>query len=234
MNYKSIYDKLITRAKMRIVEGYTETHHIIPKCMEGSDCSENLVELTPEEHYLAHQLLVKIYPDNYKLKKAAVMMIANRPSNKLYGWIRRRFAEGQSICQSGERNSQYGTMWICNGIKEKKIHTHEEIPIGWNRGRLYSQIDTNILNNADMQQNDDRLLQIIKRKKEKYQQKIDETEKKKQTRLENLKKLHEIYKIEGFEGVKMRGYEHTQPSLVMAFAKYLPDFIPQNGKKRKK
>ena len=95
MNYEKIYDSLISNAQNRILETYTETHHIVPKCIGGTDNINNLVELTPEEHYLAHQLLVKIYRQNHSLVKAAAMMIPNRPSNKMYGWLKRRFAKAQ-------------------------------------------------------------------------------------------------------------------------------------------
>lgn len=63
--------------------------------MGGSNKKENIAFLTPEEHYIAHQLLVKIYPDNKKLIFAAHMMTVKSPTqirnNKEYGWIRRRF-----------------------------------------------------------------------------------------------------------------------------------------------
>lgn len=36
----------------------------------------------------------------------------------------------------GERNSQFGTIWITNGIENKKIRG--EIPEGWRRGRFPS------------------------------------------------------------------------------------------------
>ena len=62
MNYKKIYNALIERAQNRIIDGYAEKHHIIPRCMNGTDDKENIVELTPEEHFVAHQLLVKILP----------------------------------------------------------------------------------------------------------------------------------------------------------------------------
>jgi hypothetical protein len=87
----------------------------------GTDASTNPVKLTPEEHYVAHQLLVKMHPKNPKLVKAAQMMIPNRPSNKLYGWLRRRFATVMSISQTGPGNSQYGTVWINNTQAERKI-----------------------------------------------------------------------------------------------------------------
>ena len=108
MNYAKIYDDLIARGKNRVLESYKERHHIIPRCLGGTDEPENLVDLTPEEHYVAHQLLIKIYNGNYALVKAAAMMIPNRPSNKLYGWLRRRFSESQKghKFQIGEKNSQ--------------------------------------------------------------------------------------------------------------------------------
>jgi hypothetical protein len=54
MNYFKIYKSLIERAINRNLEEYTESHHIIPRCMNGTDDIENLVNLTPEEHYIAH------------------------------------------------------------------------------------------------------------------------------------------------------------------------------------
>ena len=100
MNYNSIYEKLITNAKSRSLDGYTECHHIIPQCLGGSDDALNLVDLTPEEHYLAHQLLVKIHPDNASLIYAARMMTVSSPKtdrskNKLFGWLRRKNQEAQ-------------------------------------------------------------------------------------------------------------------------------------------
>lgn len=35
----------------------------------------------------------------------------------------------------GSKNSQYGTVWITNGLKNKKIDKQESIPEGWYRGR---------------------------------------------------------------------------------------------------
>lgn len=138
MNYKKIYDSLIERARTRQISGYTELHHIIPRCMGGSDDSSNLARLKPEEHYTAHLLLVKIYPDNYNLIYAAQMMVTGRPSNKLYGWLRRRYSNAISVSQTGTGNSQFGTKWIFNRAlsASKKIQVNEEIPLGWELGRV--------------------------------------------------------------------------------------------------
>lgn len=94
MDYRAIYDRLIERAKARTIEGYSERHHIVPRCLGGTNAKSNLVRLTAEEHYVAHQLLVKIHPDHFGLLGAATMMASGskmlRRNNKVYGWLRRR------------------------------------------------------------------------------------------------------------------------------------------------
>lgn len=74
MNYQIIYNQLITRAKKRNLidrkKNYFETHHIVPKCLGGSDKKVNKVNLTAREHFLAHWLLHRIYPKNSKLAYA--------------------------------------------------------------------------------------------------------------------------------------------------------------------
>jgi hypothetical protein len=64
MNYSKHYNLLITRAKGRLIEGYKEIHHILPKSIGGTDDLDNLVNLTAREHYIAHILLAKIYGGN--------------------------------------------------------------------------------------------------------------------------------------------------------------------------
>ena len=61
MDYKRIYDELILKGKERKTISPCETHHILPRSMGGSDSSENLVDLTPREHFVAHKLLWKIH-----------------------------------------------------------------------------------------------------------------------------------------------------------------------------
>jgi hypothetical protein len=110
MNYQLHYDKLINRAKNRILEGYTEIHHILPKCMGGTNDAFNLVILTPEEHLIAHLLLIKINPHPSLLY--AAMRMYNKKSanskNKGYGFLRRQFANHMSIRMIGENNPMYG------------------------------------------------------------------------------------------------------------------------------
>ena len=93
MDYKKHYDFLISTRKSRLLLDtvYYERHHILPKCLGGSDEEDNLVYLTPEEHYTAHLLLARIHNID-KLWYACQMMSTNLPrrNNKMYGWLRRR------------------------------------------------------------------------------------------------------------------------------------------------
>lgn len=75
MNYETIYNQLIDRARNRKLEGYKERHHIIPRCMNGTNDKSNLVDLTAREHFIAHKLLCEIYPGNVKLQYALWMLI---------------------------------------------------------------------------------------------------------------------------------------------------------------
>lgn len=119
MDYSKIYIELMERSFGRNIDGYVERHHIVPKCMGGDNHPRNIAILTPEEHFLAHQLLVKIYPKHYKLAFALHnMCIGNnrrdqkRNNNKLYGWHKKRVSQAQSKkdttylkIKTGEKNN---------------------------------------------------------------------------------------------------------------------------------
>lgn len=145
MDYNKIYQTLIERAQDRTVLGYTEKHHIIPKCMSGGDDISNIVRLTGREHFIAHQLLVKMYPKNGRLIKAAAIMasgsaVMKRSQNRLYEWLRIRLAEEFSKSQTGSGNSQFGTIWIYSLDQQcsKKIDPNdlEKYKLdGWQKGR---------------------------------------------------------------------------------------------------
>jgi hypothetical protein len=82
MDYQKIYNQIIERAQIRQLEGYKEKHHIIPKCLGGSNEKSNLVELTAREHFLCHLLLCEIYPNNEKLLYALWLMAIGKQKPK--------------------------------------------------------------------------------------------------------------------------------------------------------
>ena len=59
--YSKWYNNLIRKAQLRgSIQGYKETHHIIPRSFGGNNIKSNVVQLTAREHYIAHALLWKM------------------------------------------------------------------------------------------------------------------------------------------------------------------------------
>lgn len=48
---------------------------------------------------------------------------------------RYKHSEIMKIKSKGSNNSQFGTMWITNGVSNKKIKKDEPIPLNWYKGR---------------------------------------------------------------------------------------------------
>lgn len=100
MDYKKTYDLLILKGKTRIKIPQGERHHIVPKCMGGSNLSENLVYLSYREHLVAHLLLSKIYPNNEKLLYALFKLNnyhGKSKNSRSYEKIRSKFIKYQSL-----------------------------------------------------------------------------------------------------------------------------------------
>ena len=111
VDYTRHYNKLIERApKIRPTNYFTEGHHVVPRCIGGTD-NDGIAYLTPEEHYIAHLLLVKIYPNEPKLVYAANAMSTYklngcRLNNKSYGWLRKRHSKIVKEFLTGKPRSQ--------------------------------------------------------------------------------------------------------------------------------
>jgi hypothetical protein len=152
VKYQQIYNSLIDRAKGRIIAGYSEKHHIIPRCMGGTDVSSNLVILTAEEHYVAHQLLVKIYPDNRRLLFAVHMMTRSNNkhirNNKEYSWLRKRRSVAASEFAKGRKRGKYRKT-KCRDPYEVSVEITNFLPLA----SLYTNIKKNIYDSANNVQN---------------------------------------------------------------------------------
>jgi hypothetical protein len=117
--YTLWYNQIISKAQNRIVEGYTECHHIQPRSLGGADTPDNLVELTAREHFVCHWLLTKTTTgeDRYKMLNALRMMRAEKEgqqryetaiTSRVYESIKQEYAQLQSKRYSGENNPMYG------------------------------------------------------------------------------------------------------------------------------
>ena len=112
------YDKFIqnilnTRGRFACLDGYHERHHIIPKCMNGSNSRDNLIDLYAREHFIAHKLLVEENPQNYQLKYAYWNMCqcTGRDGQDKYIPTPEEYEEARIFCHeamSGENHPWYG------------------------------------------------------------------------------------------------------------------------------
>lgn len=157
MRYQEHYDRLIERARNRDLPKPYERHHAVPKCMGGNNDKSNIVKLTPEEHYVAHQLLVKIYPEQPKLAYAALMMTrcstGQFRNNKLYGWLRKQVGVAASKRFKGIKRAPF-TPEHCANIAaakvgmirtEKAIESQRAKMLGrtsWKKGKTFEDIYT--------------------------------------------------------------------------------------------
>lgn len=100
---------------LEITENYFEKHHIVPKCLGGTDDKENIIWLTPQEHYTAHMLLALENPDNLSLVMAWNAMSHWKHNDRNivisddeYAILKKLRSDVVSKKQTGENNSFYG------------------------------------------------------------------------------------------------------------------------------
>ncbi len=130
MDYKRIYKELIEYAKRpRELNGYTETHHIIPRCLLLDDSKSNLVTLTAREHFIAHWLLTKIYKatehEMTLLAAFTAMNMKNSTQDREFNLNRKNalaYAYSESV--KGENNPMYGK--IPHNLNKKVWYIPEE------------------------------------------------------------------------------------------------------------
>lgn len=137
MDYKRIYKDLISdrQSKPKPI-GYSETHHITPRCLGGTDSPENLIALTPEDHYAAHLLLAKIHGGKLWAAVRAMTIaptgsrnLAKIKSRAMFGVIRRNAAKHHSNQYSGINSPRYSdeVILLKNWEGEEVAGTRKEL-----------------------------------------------------------------------------------------------------------
>lgn len=139
MNYQKIYNDICKRGQERILpkDVYTEKHHIVPKCLGGTNEKSNLTILTAREHFLVHYILTRIYPNNSKIWYGLFMLLGgtsqqkeNRhtPDSRIFEEARIKRSEmfsGKNHIQyfhTGERHPQFNkkkSAEFCQGVSER-------------------------------------------------------------------------------------------------------------------
>ena len=106
--YEKWYNLITKRGQKRLLDSYTESHHILPKSLGGSDDKNNITHLTAREHFICHWLLIKIYKEgeaHWKMLNAIRIMRAEnakqtRYSNKITARVYNNLKEEYSKLQS--------------------------------------------------------------------------------------------------------------------------------------
>lgn len=159
------YDEFInnileTRGRFACGDEYHERHHIVPKCVGGTDDEENLIDLFGREHFVAHKLLAKENPDNKSLTYAWYMMstmgnsrecqispeeyeearikyIESRKGVPLSEETRKKLSISHKGIQAGEKNPMFGKSTWAKGKHFSEEH-RKKIGDG-NRGKVHSE-----------------------------------------------------------------------------------------------
>lgn len=111
MDYKKHYDNLILTRKNRPLDANKlyERHHIIMKSMGGSNNDDNLVYLTPREHFVAHLLLWKIYRNNktaYAMHALSVLRRKEREPIKINSRVYQEIKEALRLKPWGKHTDE--------------------------------------------------------------------------------------------------------------------------------
>lgn len=118
MTYNEFIQNILdTRGRFSVPEGvYKEKHHIIPKCLGGTNDGDNLIDLYAREHFEAHRLLALENPKNNKLVSAWWLMCSCKRecqeryevTAEEYEKARIAFSERVKERQSGKNHYLYG------------------------------------------------------------------------------------------------------------------------------
>lgn len=109
--YTKWYFQIIENSKQKRILDYSEKHHIIPRCLGGSNNKNNIAILTAREHFICHLLLTKMVDDHRILFAFASMCRINIHQKRivikshLYEYLRKCNSKASSIRNTGKKNN---------------------------------------------------------------------------------------------------------------------------------
>lgn len=171
IHYVNRYNKFITTInnKGRRNLHYKEKHHIIPKCLNKDLYTDpnNIIILTPKEHFIAHLILSHCYKVNtneYNRLIFALFAMAKLKmkfhDRDLYDFTSKQYEKLRIEYSTARRNymkihindkkyeklkgknkpaTNKGKIGINNGIINKYIDKTDEIPVGWKLGFIQAK-----------------------------------------------------------------------------------------------
>lgn len=109
-NYEEfITNIIVTRGRFACGEEYHERHHIMPRCLGGTDDESNLVDLFAKEHFIAHKLLAQENPENDNLAYAWWMMaVVSSENQERYELSPEEYEEAKKIFSNAQRERMLG------------------------------------------------------------------------------------------------------------------------------
>lgn len=119
--YLTRYQKLISHYKTKFIDGFYEKHHIIPKCLGGTDEKSNIVLLPTRVHFIAHAFLHKAYPKELKLAQAFGMMVATNKYHKGRKYNSRLY-EMSKYARSNTMKGVPRPEWVKEKLRVPKIN----------------------------------------------------------------------------------------------------------------
>ena len=152
MNYLRIYENFIKsrrQVEKKLLDSgeYKEVHHILPRSLGGNNDLDNLISLTPEDHYFAHLLLAKIYGGKLW---AALFLMSSRCSKQslivgrraMYGYARKQWSlvesgkEGLKGSDNGNHNPEvFSWINLDTGLDIKSTMHDMWVNYGGSRGK---------------------------------------------------------------------------------------------------
>lgn len=121
LDYQEFIDNILqARGRFACGEEYHERHHILPKCLDGADDEDNLIDLYAREHFEVHRLLALENPHNSKLQFAWWCMSSMKNKNETDRYIcspeeYEEVRKNHSKNLKGKNNPMYG------------VHRHGEL-----------------------------------------------------------------------------------------------------------
>lgn len=104
----------------------------------GGDKFRAVHQYRKEHPEILSNLATKTFTNAWNTPEFREKMSKKKPflNKKHSSETKKKIGEANSLKQKGSNNSQFGTMWITNGVKNKKVKKDSDLPNDWRRGRI--------------------------------------------------------------------------------------------------